>query len=81
MSNTRLEDYCFLTAIIWIPMGVLGKSAVLFGLAMMAAGAGLLLNYIRRNRETTYNTIHFPNREEDDTIEIQPYRGDNPNKK
>jgi hypothetical protein len=76
LSNTKLEDYSYLTGIVWIPMGVVAHSAILIGLGMTALALGLFLHIFRRNQQVEYTTIRFPNREEDETIEFHRIQQD-----
>ena len=62
-------------------MGIIGKSAFLSGMGMIALGLGLLFTYIRMNSKSTYKVVSLPKRE-DDTVElsVQPDNRDHSHK-
>lgn len=80
MVNKRLEEYLYILAIIWFPFGVMSGSFLLLGLSMVSCGMALFLTYARRHKDSSYREVRLPNREEDDTVEIQtkPYYSNNP---
>lgn len=78
LNRMRFEDFCYLAGIIWMPMGVTGSSAFLFGLGMVVVGLGLMVAYVRRNSKATYTDIDLPRRE-DDTVEFNTQSDDRDN--
>lgn len=75
LTSNKFEDLSYLAAIIWMPTGIIGSSAFLFGMSMLACGLGLLATYVRRNRKIGYREINLPRRE-DDTVEFKTQSND-----
>lgn len=70
MTSNKFEDLSYLAAIIWMPTGIIGSSAFLFGMSMLACGLGLLATYVRRNSKVSDKEFSLPRRE-DDTVEFK----------
>lgn len=76
MTNSKFEDLCYLTAIIWMPAGVIAKSMLVFAIGVIALGIGLMTLYVRRNKQVNYKPAQLPTRREDDTVELKLPRDD-----
>lgn len=58
-----------------MPMGIIGSSAFLFGIGVLAGGLGLFATYVRRNSKVSDKEFSLPRRE-DDTVEFKAQSND-----